>query len=44
MTFTYNVGSLSRRVSISEEEMAAHGDEYRQLVRNLGEVSQEVAV
>jgi glutathione-regulated potassium-efflux system ancillary protein KefG len=44
MTFTYNVGSLSRRVSIGEEEMAARGDDYRQLVRNLGEVSREVAV
>jgi hypothetical protein len=34
---------LSRRGSISEAAMAARGDEYRQLVRNLGEVSQEVA-
>jgi putative NADPH-quinone reductase len=40
---TYNVGPLSRRGSISEAAMAARGDEYRQLVRNLGEVSQEVA-
>ncbi|MHB9836522.1 hypothetical protein Q8F57_016965 [Paraburkholderia terrae] len=44
MTFTYDVGLLGRRVSISDEEMAARGDEYRQLIRNLGEVSQEVAV
>jgi hypothetical protein len=31
-------------MSISEAEMAARADEYRQRVRNFCEVSQEVAV
>ena len=40
---TYNVGPLSRRGSISEDEMAARGEAYRQRVRGLGEVPQALA-